>query len=204
MLRRLLMPLCLLSLTVVSTVGHATDQPATPPPFVARAQPGAGQAALRVLAGKWKVEKSLYVAIGSPEHPAESANMTTERVWIGDGRFLRDTTTGLIGGQQYFRTGLLGYNNMDRCFEWVTADGFTPLLMIYRGKRNAGPVFPASLEGTFTDLGVTGEQNVGKHVNMRTVIRIESNDRHVFEIYFTPPGGKEVLADRMVFTRIPD
>jgi len=25
----------------------------------------------------------------------------------------------------------------------------------------------------------------------------------VFEIYFTPPGGSEVLADRMVFTRAP-
>jgi hypothetical protein len=37
---------------------------------------------------------------------------------------------------------------------------------------------------------------------MRTVIHIESDDRHVFELYFTPPGGAEVLADRMIFTRV--
>jgi hypothetical protein len=52
------------------------------------------------------------------------------------------------------------------------------------------------------DPGVTGEANVGKPIPMRTVIRIESNDRNVFEIYFTPPGRKEILADRMVFTRV--
>ena len=39
-------------------------------------------------------------------------------------------------------------------------------------------------------------------VGQRTVIRIESDDRHVFELYFTPPGGKEQLALRTVYTRI--
>ncbi|MGJ7608564.1 hypothetical protein ACSFA7_29800 [Variovorax sp. LT1R20] len=53
------------------------------------------------------------------------------------------------------------------------------------------------------NLGITGEENVGKSIPMRTVIRIENENRHVFEIYFTPPGGSEVLADRMVFTRVP-
>jgi hypothetical protein len=37
---------------------------------------------------------------------------------------------------------------------------------------------------------------------MRTVISIESEDRHVFELYVTPPGGRELLADRKVYTRI--
>jgi hypothetical protein len=179
----------------------AAEQP-TPPSFVQRAQPGRGQAALQPLVGKWKVEKALFVAVGTPDKPAKSDNMTTERVWIADGRFLQDVTRGEIGGQKYFRTGFLGYNNMDRCFEWVTADAFTPIMMIYRGKTGAGPAFPASLDGSFTDLGVTGEQNVGKRVPMRIVIHIENNDRHVFEIYFTPPDGKEVLADRMVYTRL--
>lgn len=62
---------------------------------------------------------------------------------------------------------------------------------------------PIDMKGQFTDLGITGEQNVGKNIPMRTVVRIENENRHVFEIYFTPPGGTEVLADRMVFTRVP-
>jgi len=36
----------------------------------------------------------------------------------------------------------------------------------------------------------------------RTVIRIEGNDRNVSELYFTPLGGKEQLALRLVYTRI--
>ena len=39
-------------------------------------------------------------------------------------------------------------------------------------------------------------------VVQRTVIRIEGNDRNVSELYFTPPGGKEQLALRLVYTRI--
>jgi hypothetical protein len=192
---------CVAILMMTNAIAVAAEADA--PPFAERARPGPGQAALRSLAGKWQVEKSLYVAIGAPEHPAKSDGMTAERVWIGEGRFLQDVTRGTMGGKPYFRTGILGYNNMDRCYEWVTADGVTPTLMIYRGKQGAGPTLPASLQGSFTDLGVTGEQNVGKLVRMRTVIRIESSDQHVFEIYFTLPGGKEALADRMIFRRVP-
>jgi hypothetical protein len=49
---------------------------------------------------------------------------------------------------------------------------------------------------------VVSEATVGKAIGMRTVIRIEANDRHVFELYLTPPGGKEQLADRSVYTRV--
>ena len=164
--------------------------------------PGAGQQALQPLAGMWRVEKSLYVAIGTPDHPVLSANMVTHREWIGDGRFLRDTTEGIIGGMPYFRTGFLGYNNIDRRYEWVTADNVTPTLMSYRAKTGSGVQMPIDMAGSFSDLGLTGEQNVGKTIPMRTLIRVENNDRNVFEIYFTPPGGAEVLADRMVFMRV--
>jgi hypothetical protein len=53
----------------------------------------------------------------------------------------------------------------------------------------------------FTDQGVAGEAYAGKSIPMRTVIRIESNDRHTIELYFTRPGDKERLATRAVYTR---
>lgn len=184
----------------------ADPPPQSLPPMVQRAQPGAGQRALQPLAGTWKVEKSLFVAIGTPDKPARGEGMTTKREWIGDGRFLHDVTQGSFNGQPYFRAGFLGYNNMDQRYEWVTADNFTPTLMAYQARNGSGPNVsgqPIDMKGQFTDLGITGEANVGKNIPMRTVIRIESENRHVFEIYFTPPGGTEVLADRMVFTRAP-
>jgi hypothetical protein len=74
--------------------------------------------------------------------------------------------------------------------------------MIYQGKPGSGVRTPIEVTGVFTDQGVVNEQTVGKPVAQRTVIRIEGNDRNVFELYFTPPGGKEQLALRLVYTRI--
>lgn len=169
--------------------------------LVARASPGAGQQALQPLVGRWRVTKSNFV-IGTPERPITSENMITERKWIADGRFLSDTTTGMLGGRPYFRTGTLGYNNMDRRYEWTTADNQTPTMMTYHAANGSGVGGSIDMAGSFTDLGVTGEQNVGKTVAMRTTIRVIDNDHHIFDLYFTPPGKPERLADRMIFDRI--
>lgn len=36
---------------------------------------------------------------------------------------------------------------------------------------------------------------------MRTLIRIESPERHVFELYMRPAKGRELLAARAIYTR---
>jgi hypothetical protein len=170
--------------------------------LVARAQPSAGHELINALVGEWEVEKSMYVVLGSPEKPVQSSQMRTRREWIGDGRFVRDVTEGVIAGQPYFRTGLLGFNNMEWRYEWITADNVTPTMMIYIGRLGSGPNSPIVMEGSFTDLGVTGEESVGKSIPMRTVITIQSNDLHTLEIYFTPLGKPEQLADKAIFRRI--
>jgi len=172
------------------------------PALARRTAPGPGQQALAPLVGRWRVEKRIFVAMGSPEKPALSNGMTTERHWVGNGRFLADTTTGAVAGRPYFRTGLLGYNVMERRYEWTTADNVTPILMSYRARAGSGVTRPIDMRGSFVDPGVLGEANVGKPVAMRTRIRIIDRDHHIFEIYFAPPGGREMLADRMIFTRI--
>jgi Protein of unknown function (DUF1579) len=97
---------------------------------------------------------------------------------------------------------MLGYNNMDKRYEWTTADNQTPIMMTYYAAAGSGIADKIDMKGQFTDLGVTGEQNVGKPVPMRTTINVESNNRHVFELYVSPPGSPEMLVDRMVFDRI--
>jgi hypothetical protein len=171
------------------------------PPVVRRNAPSEGHAALKPLEGTWRVEHSVFVVIGTPEKPATSVGTICRRSWISDGRYLHDVTEGTLGGQPYFREGLLGYDNMDKRYEWVTVDMNT-MMMIYRSANGSGPQLPIVMNGIFTDPGWLGEDNVGKEVAMRTVIRIESDDRHVFDLYFTPPGKPEILADRKVYTRM--
>ena len=195
-----------LMLAALAVATPAAFAQAVPPMDMAalgtRASPGAGQKALAPLVGKWRVTKSMFWVIGTPERPVTSEKMTTERKWIGDGRFLSDTTTGSIGGRPYFRTGMLGYNSMDKRYEWTTADNQTPILMTYYAAVGSGITDPIEMRGQFTDLGVTGEANVGKTVPMRTTIQVVNNNRHVYELRVTPPGKAEMLVDRMVFDRV--
>jgi hypothetical protein len=182
-----------------------TDPRASPsvPMWVQRGVPGAGHAALQPLVGSWRVELSIYGTMGrSPDLPPIVSNdIRTTRVWIADGQYIEDTTEGTVDGQPYWRRGWLGYSNIDRRYEWVTIAPRVPM-MIYLGKPGSGARMPIELTGTFTDPGVVSEKTLGKPIEQRTVIRIESDDHHVFELYFTPPGGKEQLAMRASYTRV--
>ena len=75
-------------------------------------------------------------------------------------------------------------------------------MMISLGAPQSGPQQPIDMNGAFTDQGVAGEETVGKRVGVPTVIRIDNNDRHTFELYFKRPGDKEVLALRSVYVRV--
>jgi quinol monooxygenase YgiN len=196
---------CLLALpaSTQNPQAQSTTQQAVPA-WAQRGMPSEGHAALEPLIGAWRVHKSIYGTMGrSPDlPPIVSDEITTTREWVADHRYIQDTTTGSVEGKPYWRRGWLGYSNMDLRYEWVTIDSLNTTMMIYLGKPGTGKKMPIDLTGVFTDQGVVNEQTVGKSVGMRTVIRIESKDRHVFELYFTPPGAKEQLADRSVYTRV--
>jgi hypothetical protein len=174
------------------------------PPWVRRGIPGRGHAALKPLIGMWRVHKSIYGIMGrNPDlPPIVSDDITTTRVWVADGHYIEDLTQGTVEGKPYWRKGWLGYSIMDKRYEWTTIDSLNTTMMRYLGKPGSSEKMPISMTGVFTDQGVVNERTVGKPVGQRTVIHIESNDRHVFELYFTPPGGKEQLADRSIYTRI--
>lgn len=175
------------------------------PGWIRRGLPGQGHEALQPLVGRWRVRYEVYGTLGrrGDEPPIVSEDVTTRREWIGGGRFIEDTTEGTLMGAPMWRRGWLGYSNIDQRFEWVTIDSVNPTMMIYLGSPRSGPQHPIEMNGAFTDQGVAGEETVGKRVGLRTVIRIDNNDRHMFELYFTRPGGKEVLALRSVYVRVP-
>jgi hypothetical protein len=186
----------------VALQSAGAQPPKAPPPFAVRGMPGPGQAAMKALVGDWRVKMMLFAALGTPDKPAVSNDIRTHRTLIAGGRFLADETIGTMGGQPYYRRGTLGYSNMDKRYEWATQDGLNANMMIYLGAPGAGPGFPASLTGTFTDQGLLGEKSAGKTIRQRTVITVADKDHHRIEIYFTPAGGRERLIDRKDYTRI--
>jgi Protein of unknown function (DUF1579) len=177
--------------------------------FIRRGLPGRGHAALRGLEGDWRVEKALYIAVGTREKPAVSSDLIARRHWIAGRRFLHDVTEGSIAGGPYYRMGVLGYSNEDARYEFVTVDGMNANMMIYRSDpvkgaehSDAARHFAISMSGTFTDQGLISEQTAGLVIAQRTVIRIPSDDRHEIDLYFTPPGRAEMLIDHSIYTRI--
>jgi hypothetical protein len=173
------------------------------PPWMQRGLPGSGHARLEPLIGTLKQRKMIHGTLGrDPNAPPVSDDIRTTRQWVAGGRFVEDISEGTIEGQPYWRKGWLGYSRMDDNYEWVTIDAINTMLMSHAGKPGTGEKPPIVMFGKFTDQGVAGEASVGKEVGMRTVINIEGPNSHVVELYFTPPNGKEVLADRTVYTRI--
>jgi hypothetical protein len=170
------------------------------PDWLRRGLPGPEHKALEPLVGTWRVHMSFYATFGrSPDEPPIVAEgFICKRRWVADGRYIEDITEGAT----YWRKGWLGYSNMDRRYEWVTIDAVNSNMMIYSGAAVPGNNTAISMSGTFTDQGVAGEQFVGKSIGMRTAIMIDGQDRHVFELYFGPPGKPEVLATRQVYTRV--
>lgn len=198
--RRLALAAVALAATVLPS--SATLAADAPPGFVQRGLPGPFQAALAPLAGDWNVDKQIFIAIGSPAHPATSTGVVSHRTWVGGGKHLMDVTEGKVGGEPYYRLGVLGFSNVDHRYEWVTFDALNANQMLYYSPPLKTPGGVLELRGQFTDQGLLGEASAGKSIPMRTMIRIDGPDRHVIELYFAPPGKPEILIDRSIYTRI--
>jgi hypothetical protein len=174
------------------------------PAMVRNGQPGEMHRRLDALVGEWNVDMTFYIAGGTAEKPLVANGMHCRREWISEtgNRYLRDVTEGMFGGRSYYRLGILGYSTMDKRYEWNTVDALNTNMMTYKGKKGgASPNGDIVMSGEFTDQGVLGESYAGKNIGQRAVIKIESPDRHVFDVYFTPPGEKERLTARAIYTR---
>ena len=181
----------------------AAPTPTPMPGWMRRGLPGPGHAALAPLVGTWRVRMGYYGTLGrDPNDPPLVADLDCRREWVAGGRYLEDRMEGNAEGAPVWRRGWLGYSTMDRRYEWVTIDSVNSTMMRYEGVPGSGDRRPISMTGVFTDQGVAGPDTVGRPVAMRTVINIESNDRHVIELYFTRPGRREVLATRAIYTRV--
>lgn len=200
MKRGALFCLCIIAVSVHGVASSQSSQPA----MVRNGQPGEMHRRLDALVGEWNVDMTFYIAGGTAEKPLLANGLTCRREWIAQtgNRHVRDITEGAFNGNAYYRLGILSYSTMDHRYEWNTVDALNANMMTYKGAKNsATPTGDIVMSGEFTDQGVLGDAYAGKTIGQRTLIKIESPNRHVFDLYFKPPGEKERLAARAVYTR---
>ncbi len=174
------------------------------PIMVRNGQPVEMHKRLDTLVGEWNVDMTFYIAGGTAERPVIANGLSCSRKWITEtgNRHLGDVTQGTVAENLYYRFGILSYSTMDKRYEWTTIDALNSTQMTYKGAKNSGSMSDdIEMSGHFTDQGVLGDASIGKTIGQRTVIKIESPDQHIFEMYFTPFGEKERLVTRAIYLR---
>ena len=160
------------------------------------ATPGEFHKRLEPLVGKWAYEVHWQM---SPDAPAETSKGTGEYKWIMDGRYLQQETTAAQpegpDGMIMKGLGLTGYDNMKKQYFCVWIDNMGTGLMTGYGTCDPdGKVITMAGEASDPMSGKTNQK-------WRTVMRIESKDKHVFEMYGPGPDGKEFKQMEITYTR---
>lgn len=160
--------------------------------------PGEGHARLEPLVGTWRDESRWWM---SPDAEPVVSKGTSEYKWTMDKRYIQQDMYGEAEnkgpyGEPFHGLGLIGYDNMKKEYTCVWLDNTTTGMTIGHGTMDAsGKV-----------LTVTGESPdpATRQLNKkwRGVIRIESHDKHIYEMYSTGPDGKEAKDMEIIYTRV--
>lgn len=172
-------------------------------PSAARlAVPGDEHNQLDALVGLWRAHMTLYPAPGAD---AIEAEISGERRWLIDGRYLQEELAGDLMGGPYSRTGILTFHRLNRRFEMFTLDNLDTGFMPYESRdvRQGASLDRIELFGHFI-YGGDGEEVTGEHVRTRYVIELPSADtpnEHAVEMHFAFPAAAEFLFCRFDFER---
>jgi Protein of unknown function (DUF1579) len=147
----------------------------------AAATPGEAHRFLNNFVGSWTITSRLWTAPGAP--PLEGQATSGIR-WIMDGRFIQDSTTGVMMGQPLVGHGLMGYDNLKQKYTglWIDNHG-TAMLTMEGSLDQEGKVL--TMFGEMNDP-ISGE--MGKQ--LRYVYRVADVNNHVFEIHDMASGAK--------------
>jgi hypothetical protein len=153
------------------------------------ATPGAHHQKLEAFAGTWKAKVRHWMQPGADPHESTG---TMTNTWVLGNRFLKQDYQDDAG--QFEGTGYWGYNNITGRYEGFWIDGMTTGM-----SHEVGTV-----DGTGKVWEMSGETEfptAGQKMSKRSVITLESADRHVMEMYYGGPDGGEFKALVIEYTR---
>jgi hypothetical protein len=159
--------------------------------YAKAAEPGPNHKRLDALVGDWNCHVRVWEAPGGPQQESKA---TYKRQWILGGRFLQENYDGQFMNKPFSGFGLMGYDNQKKHFVSLWADTMMTCFMTQTGEADAsGKVITFS--GTMDDP-VTGQPK-----KLKSILRIESDAKNIFEMYDFTPDGKEYKSLEIVSTR---
>lgn len=178
-------------------------------------EPGEAHHFLAPMVGEWNVVLHMYTGGGEI---VTSAGLKSRKRLILDGRqVFEEIYEGTIAGWPHRKVTMLGYNAVNRRYEFVTADNFDAQQMVYRGARDGNSeaitMFADYTQAAYAEI-VSGDElsraagkpvswrsTVGIQMTIRDVLSISSADEHRLEMYFRPAAGEEVLGAEYLYRR---
>lgn len=158
------------------------------------AAPGEHHAHLKPLAGKWTSKDKFRM---SPDAPWQESTSKAVTEWIMGGRFLTMKVQGgsMMPGMPAFEGfGILGYDNLAEKYVSMWVDNYGTMMMTSEGTCDAtGKTI--TFKGTYTD------PMSGQPTWMKSVYKIEGNDKYVISMYGPDSEGKEFLSMEITSTR---
>src|SRR6266852_4602655 len=139
----------------------------------AAATPGPAHKALEAFVGNWKAEVKCWMEPGGSPIVSQG---TAKAGWTLNGHFLEEEFHGEMMGKPFTGRSLMGYDNIKQTFNTVWLSDMQTSIFTSEGKgENGNKVI--TLEGK-SSCAATGQQDVP----MKSVFRVLSPDKHVFEM----------------------
>lgn len=188
--------------SLFSVPAAAQDEGAPPIPadmqemwaeYMALGEPGPKHEMLDRFVGEWTVTTT--ISMPGVEPMVSEGTATTE--WAMDGRWLVTKQSGTMMGRPYQGMGVMGHDNYKNRFVQTWCDSMSTAFAYSEGE--------AAPDGSaFFFSGTMDEPMMRMHDRAATyIIRVESDDRHVFEIHdpALEIGGMPTKVVEMVYTR---
>lgn len=148
--------------------------------------------ALARYVGGWDVE----IAMVMPGSPAQRSKGTAVYGWAIEGRWLTQRITGEFMGRPYEGFAIIGFDNYARNHVAVAVSSMDTAMILTRGLVVDPTHKVRTLYGTLDEY-TTGEL----HKPLKVVLRDESDDRHVMEIWDLGIGEAGAKVLEYTFTR---
>jgi hypothetical protein len=168
----------------------AADQEAMMKAWQEFATPSEGHAFLKNLTGSWTMTTKTWM--DPKAEPEESTGTAESKLIFGD-RYVQEDVKGTAMGQPFEGRSYTGFNNASKKYQTTWIDTMGTGVYLFEGALDkTGKVLTMTAE--------TIDPMTKKKTKTKSITRIESDNKHVFEMYETHKG-KEVKTMEIVYTK---
>ena len=149
--------------------------------------PGPAHKALEAFVGNWKAEVKCWCEPGAAPNVSQA---TAKASWTLNGHFLEQEFHGEMMGKPFTGRSLMGYDNIKQTFNTVWVSDMQTSILTSEGKgENGNKVI--TLAGK-SNCPATGR----KDIPIKTVFRVLSPDKYVFEMFNDSAKTMEITYTR--------